>query len=403
MRSRRLLAVALCLAVAGGGAYYALRPGADTAAAKKHGVGDPVPVLTARATTQDVPIYLDALGTAQAFNTVSIKAMIDGPLTEVRFREGQDVQAGDVLARIDPRPTQASLDQFVAKKAQDESTLANARLDLTRYQKLAATAYTSAQISDTAKATVAQQEAIVRQDQAQIDNARTQLSYATILAPIGGRTGIRQVDQGNIVHNTDTTPLTVITQLKPISVVFTLPQQSLPAVASAMQAGPAKVLALPQGDGTGRRVIDTGEVAVLDNQVDQNTGTIKLKATFPNPDLKLWPGGFINVRLLVQTEHDATTVSPLAVQRGPKGAYVYVVRDDNTVSRRPITVGHEDEANAIVTAGLQPDEKVVIDGASRLTDNAKVTIADPAAATAPSAAHTPGTSRHGEKRASATP
>jgi multidrug efflux system membrane fusion protein len=402
MRKRTAAILLVVLAVAGGGAYEASRPATDAAvAAKRHGAGDPVPVLTARAAVQDVPIYLDALGTVQAFNTVSIKAMIDGPLVEVRFREGQDVQAGDVLARIDARPTQASLDQYTAKKAQDDATLANARVDLARYQKLVASAYTSAQISDTQKATVAQTEALVRQDQAQIDNARTQLSYTTITAPITGRTGIRQVDQGNIVHSADTVPLTVITQLRPISVVFTLPQQALSAVAAAMQAGAAKVLALPQGQAAdAKAAIDQGEVAVLDNQVDPNTGTIKLKATFPNPDLKLWPGGFINVRLLVQTEHDVVTVSPLAVQRGPRGAYVYVVKDDSTVSRRPVTVGHEDEAAAIVTAGLQADEQVVVDGASRLSDNAKVTIADPGAA--PSAARTPGTSRHGQ-RASAAP
>ncbi len=310
------------------------------------------------AATADVPVYLDALGTVQAFNTVSVKAMIDGPLLQVLFKEGQDVHAGDVLAKIDPRPYQAALDQAAGKKAQDEANLANARVDLARYQKLAATAYTSAQTSDTQKATVAQLVAQVQQDQAQIDTARTNLSYTTIASPIDGRTGIRQVDAGNIVHAADTTPLTVITQLQPISVVFTLPQQTLGAVASAMRAGAPEVLALPQGVANdGQTVLDHGRVAVLDNTVDQATGTIKLKATFPNPSLALWPGGFINVRLLIETERDVVTVPPTAVQRGPQGAYVYLVKPDATVARKPVQVGHEDESVSVVTAGLAAGDR----------------------------------------------
>ncbi len=324
---------------------------------------------------------------------------------EVRFHEGQDVKTGDVLARIDARPYQAAFDQAVAKKAQDDATLANARVDLVRYQKLAATAYTSAQTSDTQKATVAQTEALVRQDQAQIDTARTNLSYTTIAAPIDGRSGIRQVDQGNIVHAADTTPLTVITQLQPISVVFTLPQQTLPAVAAAMRGGMPEVLALPQSrhgsrTRTARRALaaalDRGVLAVLDNEVDQGTGTIKLKATFPNPTLALWPGGFINVRLLVDTERGVTAVPPVAVQRGPQGTYVYVLRDNGTVSRRPVKVGHEDQTASVITAGVQPGDQVITDGASRLTDGAKVRVQQPGAApeeAAPRRARTPGQRR----------
>ena len=237
-----------------------------------------------------------------------------------------------------------------------------------RYQKLAATAYTSGQTSDTQKALVAQDVALVQQDQAQIDTARTNLSYTTIVSPLDGRTGIRQVDQGNIVHAADTTPLVVITQLRPISVVFTLPQQTLPDVAAAMHAGTPEVLALPQGD-------VAAELAVLDNTVDQNTGTIKLKATFPNANLALWPGGFINVRLLVRVEHGVVTVPPVAIQRGPAGAFAYVVASDSTVQRRALTVGHEDESVSVVLAGLQQGDRVVTDGSSRLTDGAHVSIA----------------------------
>jgi multidrug efflux system membrane fusion protein len=405
MKLGRILLAVIILGGAGYGAYawYEHRKPATTAAEsggrrRRGGTAeDPIPVLAAAATTSDVPIYLDALGTVQAFNTVNVTVMVDGPMVEVRFREGQDVKAGDVLARIDARTYQATYDQAVAKKAQDEALLANARVDLARYQKLAATAYTSGQTSDTQKALVAQDEAQVRQDQAAIDTAKTNLSYTTIVSPLDGRTGIRQIDQGNIVHAAGATPLTVITQLRPISVVFTLAQQSLPAVAKAMAQGAPEVLALAQGGGSA--VIDRGKVAVLDNTVDQSTGTIKLKATFPNQDLVLWPGGFVNVRLLVQTQHDVTTVPPVAVQRGPQGAYVYLLNADDSVSRKVVQVGHEDEKASIITAGLRPGDQVIVDGASRLTDGAKVKVTAPAGPVA----ETPPPPPRGRRRAAATP
>ncbi len=412
MKFGRLILVLIVLGGAGwAGWYHFVRTPAPAEQQARGGRrrGGPnaeaIPVLAAAAVKRDVPVYLDALGTVQAFNTVTVKAMIDGPLVEVRFKEGQDVRSGDVLARIDARPYQAALDQAVAKKAQDDANLANARVDLARYQKLAATAYTSAQTSDTQKATVAQLEAQSRQDQAQIETARTNLSYTTIASPLDGRTGIRQVDQGNIVHAADTTPLTVITQLQPISVVFTLPQQTLGAVANAMRSDAPEVLALPQGVADdGKTVLDRGRVAVLDNTVDQATGTIKLKATFPNPNLALWPGGFINVRLLIDTQHDVTTVPPTAIQRGPQGSYVYLLRKDDTVTRKVVQVGHEDETVSVVLAGLQPGDEVVTDGASRLTDGAKVTVQTPGA---PAEAQAPERRRRapgqGRQRASAAP
>lgn len=389
----RILSILVVLTLAaGGGAYWWFGvhvPGQE--GGRGRGKVDPIPVVVATAEQKTVPIYLDALGTAQASATVTIKPMVDGPLVEVRFKEGQDVHTGDVLARIDPRSYQAALDQAAAKKKQDEATLANARVDLVRYTKLAATAYTSAQQADTQKALVAQLEAQVAGDQAQIDSARTQLSYTTITAPVDGRVGIRQVDEGNIVHATDTTGLVVLTTLKPISVVFTLPQQDLPAVAHAMEAGTPEVLAVPQGD-DGRdagKLIDRGTLTVLDNEVDPTTGTIKLKASFPNEHLRIWPGAFINVRLKVDTVPDATVVPPAAVQRGPAGPYIYVVNDDLTAARRAITLGHEDVSAAIVVAGVTPGEKVVVDGAARLTDKAKVTIATPAGALPASAPKQP--------------
>jgi len=393
---KRLLLILLLLGAAGGAYYYWFRatPTEQASASggrRRGGAGGgsgaetaPIPVLVSRSETRDVPVYLDGLGTVQAFNLVSIRPVVDGPLIEVKFREGQDVRAGDVLARIDPRPYQASLDSATAKKQQDEANLANARLDANRYAKLAATAYSSAQQSDTARAQVGQLEAQVRGDQAQIDTARTQLSYTTITAPIDGRIGLRQVDSGNIARAGDLIPLTVITQLKPISVVFTLPQQALPAVANAMQdgmhAGSAapqpEVLALKQ-NGPASDPLDRGQLAVLDNQVDPATGTIKLKATFPNDKLLLWPGGFVNVRMLVETQRSVVTVPTAAVQRGPRGAFVFVITAADVAQRRAITVGHEDDQLSVVADGLRSGEQVVVDGAQRLTDGAKVALAGP--------------------------
>jgi multidrug efflux system membrane fusion protein len=363
MRRTVLIVVLLAVAV-GGGWWFSHR----NARAKTDTSGtDPIPVLVATAEARDVPIWLEGLGTVQASATVTVKAQVDGMLSEVRFREGQDVHTGDILAKIDPRTYQAALDQATAKKAQDAANLANARVDLTRYTKLAATAYTSAQQADTQRSTVAQLEAQVAQDQAQIDSARAQLSYTTITSPIDGRTGIRQVDQGNLVHAADTTGIVVITTLRPIAVVFTLPQQALPDVVAAQAHGAPVVEALPQG-AAGAQPLDVGTLAVLDNQVDPTTGTIKLKATFPNDAMKLWPGGFVTVRLRVDTRRNAIVVPPAAVQRGPLGAYVYVVGDTMTASRRPVVVGHEDMRASIIDSGLHAGERVVVDGAARLTD-----------------------------------
>ncbi len=378
-RYGRGLAAIICIIIAVGGGYWWLHRGAPADAASHPALPESIPVLVAAAERRDVPIYLEGLGTVQASATVTVKPMVDGPLIEVRFREGQDVHAGDVLARIDPRAYQASLDQAVAKKKQDEATLANARLDVARYAKLAATAYTSAQQYDTARSTVAQLEAQVQSDQAQIDSARTQLSYTTIASPIDGRVGFRQVDAGNIVHAGDTVGLAVLTTLRPIQVQFTLPQQNLPAVAAAMAEGAPEVLALPQDADAAPQnpALDRGTLTVLDNQVDPATGTIRLRARFPNDRLTLWPGAFVTIRLLVATSHDATVVPPVAVQRGPQGTYLYVLNADQTVARRAVKIGHEDQSAAIVTAGLQPGERVVVDGASRLTDGARVAIAQP--------------------------
>jgi multidrug efflux system membrane fusion protein len=352
---------------------------------RRGGVAGPntvVPVVAVAARTQDVSIYLDGIGTVLASANVTIRSQVDGRVAEVNFTEGQDVEAGTVLARIDPRAYQAAVDLAVAKKAQDEATLANARLDLARYSKLAANAYTSAQQADTARATVAQLVAQVAGDQAQIDTAQVNLGYTRIVAPIAGRVGIRQVDPGNIVHAADTTGICVITTLRPISVVFSLPQQNLRLATRALQQGHAEVLALPQEAdrllGT-QTVLDRGELTVIDNQVDSTTGTIKLKATFPNRDLALWPGGFVNVKLRVETSRAALVVPPSAIQRGPAGPYVYVVRDGNTVQHRKVQIAHQDLDLAIIADGLTEGERVVTDGASRLSEGSKVTVSEPVA------------------------
>jgi membrane fusion protein, multidrug efflux system len=399
-RSRRWIMGVLCLLLVAGIAYviWFWPAGSSNHAARDRNANQPIPVLVTAAEQKDVPIYLDGLGTVQAYNTVTVRAMVDGPLVAVKFTEGQDVKKGDVLAQVDPRTYQAAFDQAAGKKAQDEAQLANARLDLARYQKLVANNYSSAQQADTARAQVAQLEAQVTQDQALIDTAHTQLGYTTITAPLEGRTGMRQVDAGNIVHAADATGMVTITQLHPISVVFTLPQQSLAAVANAMRGADApKVLAYAQGAaGSPAGVLDTGALAVLDNQVDPTTGTIKLKATFPNAGDRLWPGAFVGVQLQVDTAKDAVLVPSAAVQRGPRGAYVYVIDQGNMASRRNVTVGHEDAQGSIITEGVKPGDKVVIDGASRLLDSSKVTIVQPAAPGAtPTAAQpaAPGTRR----------
>jgi multidrug efflux system membrane fusion protein len=428
-RLRRWSMVLLCLLIAAaiGWAIWFFPSGAGSTKARDREAGQPIPVLTAVAVTKDVPVYMDGLGTVQAFYTVTMKPMVDGPLLTVNFGEGQDVHKGDVLAQIDPRTFQAALDNAIAKKAQDQAQLANARLDLVRQQKLVANNYTSAQQADTAKAQVAQFEALVQQDQAQIDTARTQFSYTTIVAPIDGRTGMRQVDAGNIVHASDTTGIVVLTQLQPISVLFTLPQQALPAVARAMaeansmsqvgaaqvgaaqggageggsgQQGGAAVLALQQdAAGGAAKVLDTGSLTVLDNQVDATTGTIKLKAVFPNAQRKLWPGGFVSVRLRTDTAKNAVVVPPSAIQRGPRGGYVFVIGDDETAKRQAVTVGYEDDQGSVITSGLKGGEKIVIDGASRLSDGSKITQAKPDSETSQGSEQptAPGTGRQRKK------
>jgi multidrug efflux system membrane fusion protein len=372
-RNRRTLAIGLILIVVAAALIYVFTGSpAPTRSGGRFGADSgPVPVLVAAAQKADVPVYLDAVGTTKALNTVTVRPQVDGKLIEVAFGEGQDVKKGDVLARIDPTTYQAQLDQALAKKAQDEALLANAKIDLDRYKGLAATNSINRQQADTQRSLVAQLEAQVQNDQGAIDNTRAILDYTTIRAPLDGRTGIRQVDQGNIVHASDSTGVVVITQLKPISVFFNLPQQDLNSVNSAFAKEPLTAEAQRSDNDA---VIDRGVLKVVDNQVDASTGTVKLKAEFPNANLQLWPGQFVNVRLLIDTLKQVVVIPTGAVQRGPNGTFVFVVKDDNTVAMRPITVAKQDETQTVVSNGLIPPERVVTTGFARLTDGAKVTV-----------------------------
>lgn len=329
----------------------------------------PVPVVATTAKLADVPVWLEGVGTAKARNTVTVRPQVDGKILSVDFKEGQDVKAGDVLARIDPVTFQAQLDQAIAKKALDESQLANAKLDLDRYTKLSANVI-AAKTVDTQRALVAQLEAQIKSDEAAIENARAILGYATVVAPISGRTGMRLVDVGNLVRASDA-GLVVITEVQPISALFTLPQQDLPAINKAAAARALKVEALETDS---KNVLDTGELQVIDNQVDQTTGTIRLKADFANKDLQLWPGQFVNVRLLLDTLDKVVVVPTSAVQRGPDGTFVYVIGSDSKVAVRPVTVGQQDEKIAVIASGLKADEQIVTTGFARLKDGAAVTI-----------------------------
>src|SRR5882724_662201 len=345
---------------------------AKAAAAVRAGQA-PVPVVAGKVGRKDVPIYLDGLGTAQAFNTVTVRARVDGQLQKVGFVEGQDVRAGDLLAQIDPEPFRTQVAQAVAKKGQDAAQLANAQIDFKREAALLEAKIDSQQVYDTAQALVNQLDAAVKADEAAIDSAQVQLNYTIINSPIDGRTGIRLVDQGNIVHATDTNGLVVITQLKPISVIFTLPEQTLGKIHKQMESGELSVLAVDRDNST---TLDTGKLSVVDNQIDTATGTIKLKAEFPNEHLRLWPGQFVNARLHLTTSKDAIVVPAQVIQRGPDGAFAFVIKEDGTNSMtaetRPVTVTQIEDGQALIEKGLDFDETVVVDGQYRLQDGTKV-------------------------------
>jgi multidrug efflux system membrane fusion protein len=340
-----------------------------------------VPVSVATASRQDVPVYLTGLGTVQALFTVGIHAQVDGKLKEVFFKEGQRVQKGDVLAKIDPRLYQAALDQAKARKAQDEAALIAAQKDLSRFQTLAAKNYETQQNLDLQQAKVDQSKASIAADDAAIETAQTNLDYTAIVATNDGRMGMRMVDPGNIVHASDQGAIAILTQTEPITVTFTLPAQTLDDVRDAMARGAVDVAAY---DRDNVRLLSSGTLSTIDNLIDPATATYRLKATFKNQDERLWPGEFVNVRMLVDTRKNAVVIPPVAVQRGPHGLFAWVVKSDNTVEPRPIQTGTTTGDRTIVTAGVNDGERVVTDGQYKLQTNAPVTI------TAPPTAATPG-------------
>jgi multidrug efflux system membrane fusion protein len=368
---KRLLAAVLFCSLAGVVIYVAAMPAVEKQLRGRHArqAGSaPVPVAAAQARTDDVPIYLTGVGTAKARNTVTVRPQVDGKIISIDFKEGQEVKRGDVLARIDPATYQAQLDQAVAKKALDEVQLANAKRDLERYETVGGNVVAQKTI-DTQRALVQQLIAQIKQDEAAIANAKAFLDYTTIRSPIDGRTGIRMVDEGNLVRASDA-GIVVITEIRPISVQFTLPQQQLAQVNKAFATGGIPVDAL---DGGGKDVLDHGLLQVIDNQIDQTTGTVRMKADFPNADMQLWPGQFVNVRLLIETLKQVVVIPTPAVQRGPNGTFAYVVQPDNRAALRPITIAYQDETQAIISQGIQTGEQVVTSGFARLKDGSRVT------------------------------
>ena len=333
-----------------------------------------VPVIVTQAAQQDVPIYYDALGTVQALNTVAIRAQVNGQIVSIDFRQGQEVRKGDVLARIDPAPFQAAFDQAVAKKSEDEAQLIDNEKDLARFKTLVIRNAETQQNVDAQQAKVDQTKSTIDADQAAIEAARTQLNYATISAPIDGVVGFRQVDVGNIIHTNDINPLTVLTQIKPCTVIFTLPQGDLSPVREAMLHGTVSVLAFDQEN---KQQLAEGKLLLINNQIDQNTSTIQLKAEFPNQDERLWPGEFVHIHILITTRKNAVTVPAVALQRGPDGFYVWVIKPDNTAEQRPIEAETVSEDLAIATKGLDAGERVVVDGQSRLDVGTRVAIRTP--------------------------
>jgi membrane fusion protein, multidrug efflux system len=340
----------------------------------------PVPVTTGIVEVKDFPIYRVGLGTVQAFNTVTVRVRVDGEVQKIAFREGQDVRAGDLLAQIDPRPYEAQLHQAEADKARDEAQLANAKLDLDRFNTLALKAFATRQSVDTQKAMVAQYQAANAHDVAVIDNARVQLGYTTITSPLAGRLGLRLIDQGNIVHAADSTGLVVVTQLQPIAVIFTLPQQHLLPIAEAMRRGELTVLAYDQDN---KIKLAEGHLALIDNQIDQGTGSIRLKAIFPNDDNRLWPGEFVNAWLQLDVAH-GSVVPDSVVQAGPNGDFAFLVRQDTSVEVRPVRVGAAHDGQTLIEAGLAAGDRVVVDGQYKVRPGARV-ISTNAPAAAPAA------------------
>jgi membrane fusion protein, multidrug efflux system len=349
-----------------------VRPRTTAAKGQEQAAAAAIPVLVATAEAKDVPIILRGLGSVQAFNTVSLKSRVEGAITKINFKEGQQVHAGDVLVELDARPYQAALDQANAVLARNQALLANAKVDLQRYANLLTKNYSPEQQYATQKSTVAQDEATLKDNQAAIEAAQLNVEYASIKSPIDGVTGVRQMDLGNLVQANSQT-LVVVTQIKPIYVSFTLPEADIGTIRDAMAKAKLSVLAFAADD---QKQIAEGVLDLVDNAVDQTTGTFKLKAEFPNDDEALWPGEFVNAHLVLSVVHNGVNVPSAAIQTGPEGSFTYVVKDDSTVDMRPIKVIQTENNMALVGAGLEVGERVVTAGQFKLQQGAKVQVSD---------------------------
>ncbi len=391
LRSRWTLAAVLAaLAVCGLFGWRVLY-GAPTPAQDKANSAQtpaPIPVTAAQAEKADFLVYLNGLGSVEPYQTVLVRSRVDGQVTKIDFRQGQMVKQGDPLLQIDARPYQAALDQAIAKKAQDEATLRNAQLDLVRYAALAKEDSVARQKLDAQQATVDELTAQIKGDQGSIDNAQTQVDYTTIRSPITGKTGFRLVDAGNIVHAADTTGIVTIVQLQPISVVFTAPEEQVPAINKALAAGVVPVTAMSSD---GLTTLSQGHLSVVNDAIDPASGTIGMKATFENADNALWPGLSVSTRLLVDPLKQVTVAPDGAVERGPNGLYAFVIGADNKVEMRPITVGQEGDGRTVVLTGLSPGENVVTAGQYRLVQGSLIqpAAASPAASSAVAAPSAP--------------
>ncbi len=372
MRFKRAVGPILIVLIAG--AAIAWRFGLVGSAPVKPQPPPAIPVLAGTAETRNVPVYVEGLGSVQAYNTVAVKTRVDGQITKVFFREGQEVKAGDSLFQIDPRPFENALQQAQATKEKDEAQLHSAQLDLERTAKLLTQSFQTQQAYDQQKATVGQLQASIKADEAQIATAQLNLDYALVRAPIDGRTGARQVDVGNLVQTTQNANLVTITQMRPIFVSFTVPATQLDAIRRNQAKGALKVVAYAQDDKT---ELAQGELTLIDNQVDPATGTVHLKSQFDNAGEPLWPGEFVSARLVLATRENAVTVPEAAVMRGPNGAYVYVLKDDDTAERRTVEVAATQEGLAVVSKGLEAGERIVTEGQYRLTDGAKAKVGAP--------------------------
>lgn len=369
LRLPQLLAVLIVLAAS------ALSASAQGGQGGSQGGGQAVPVTATAATRRDVPVFARGIGTVDASQTVVVRARVDGTLDQVLFTEGQEVQAGDVLAVIDPRPYKAALDQAVARKLANEAQLAAARSDLQRYVELSQSQAASRQRLETARAAALQYEAAVRGDDAAIAIAALNLAFTQVTSPISGRVGLRAVDAGNLIRGSDTAGagIATVSQTRPISVLFTLPQGLLPRVRAAMGRGELPVAAV---GADGRERLAEGRLLTIDNAVDAATGTIRLKATFPNESGALWPGAFVNVRLQLDVLRDAVTVPSGAVQRGAAGTFVFLVKPDGTAAAQPVEVAQSEDGVAVIARGLEGAERVVLSGHSRLANGVRVAATD---------------------------